>query len=197
MINFIKNISYLIIPGECIFCRKGLLNSEICDACFYHLPHVYTKHKISFQYTGVIKKIICDIKYKKKFYYNDLLAHLWCQRFGYQHKIDAIIPIPTSKQRYQQRGFNQCNLLAKAISKKCRIPVCYNLKKIKHTHAQVGLNEHRRKKNINASMQATDIPKRIAIIDDTITTGATIKEASKRLKQAGTIYIETWAIAKS
>lgn len=137
------------------------------------------------------------MKYSKQTYLAESLAIMWCKRFPRHENIDAIIPVPISKKRYHQRGFNQCNLLAKTISHYTKIPICYNAYKTRETKPQVGISQAERATNLSGVFVAHDIPNSVAIIDDTITTGATMNELKKALLKTGCDNVELWAIAQT
>jgi ComF family protein len=137
------------------------------------------------------------MKYSKQIYLAESLASMWCRRFPHHENIDAIIPVPISKKKYHQRGFNQCNLLAQTISHHTKIPLCCNAYKIRETKPQVGISQAERATNLRGAFAAHDIPNSVAIIDDTITTGATMHELKKALLKAGCSKVELWAIAQT
>ncbi|MBF8250647.1 MAG: amidophosphoribosyltransferase-like protein [Deltaproteobacteria bacterium] len=101
---------------------------------------------------------------------------------------DLIIPVPLHIKRLRERGFNQSLLLANAIGKRQRIPVDpYILKRIRWTVPQVNLTGRERKVNVRGAFEVCgDVrEKRILIVDDVYTTGATVSECSKVLKESG------------
>ena len=169
----------------------------ICDICYSLLPHATAKPQqlIAFEYAGVVKKMLCCLKYSRELNYAATLAKLWCKRFTHTLHVDYILPVPTSKQRYQQRGFNQCLQLAKHISKQTGIPISCALHKSKHTIPQVGLTAKQRERNVTGSFSYEGPIARLAILDDTITTGATMLEITKVLQRSGCNVVEKWAIA--
>ncbi|NMA84513.1 MAG: ComF family protein, partial [Epulopiscium sp.] len=109
---------------------------------------------------------------------------------GFFHQIDLIIPVPVSKERLEERGYNQAEEIAKHLSKISKIP--YNrdiLIRKKDTRPQSGFNPNQRTKNIrNAFVTTSQLPakhKVILIIDDIYTTGSTINECSRILLNSG------------
>ena len=114
---------------------------------------------------------------------------------------DTIIPIPISKKRNKERGYNQSLLIAKELSKKLRIPVSSKcLYKIKNTIEQSKLNKSEREKNIQNVYELKNKEvlnnKTVLLIDDIYTTGNTVNEASKILKNANIKSIIVLVIAK-
>lgn len=112
-----------------------------------------------------------------------------------------MIPVPIHNDRKRKRGYNQSELIAKEIGKKLDIPVISNcLVKIKNVVPQSTLNKEQRKQNIKGVYQVkkeeTIKGKRIVLVDDIFTTGSTLEECSKMLKQAGASKIGIFTIAK-
>jgi len=105
-------------------------------------------------------------------------------------KYDIIIVVPISKQRKQERGYNQSELIAKEISKIIKVPIAKRaLYKIKNTAPQSTLNKKQREKNAKGVYKVNDniklIDKKILIIDDIYTTGNTVNECAKTLIENG------------
>jgi len=105
-------------------------------------------------------------------------------------EFDYIVPMPTSKKRYQTRGFNQCELIAKEISKLLKIKYNNNktFRKIKETPPQSTLSEVQRLTNLKGSFGIFDerfLDKKILLVDDLSTTGSTINEAAKTILKNG------------
>lgn len=138
----------------------------------------------------------------------DFLIIFWQGQFFLQQinlkdqKIDHnfwVIPIPLSSKRTRQRGFNQSELIARIFSQAFNYQLNLNLKKIRNTKPQSNLNGIKRLNNVKNvfSWQGGDLTNRnIILIDDVITTGATINEAAKTLRSAGAKIIIALALAK-
>ena len=122
----------------------------------------------------------------------------------FPNKIDYIAPVPMHLRKMRRRGFNQSLLMAVALSKKTGIPIVKNLlRKNKHTKNQISLVGKERKKNLkNAFIFNFDhkdlvINKNILIIDDVFTTGTTINECAKILKDQKAKKVFALTIAKT
>lgn len=106
----------------------------------------------------------------------------------------VFVPIPLEKHRFIERGFNQAELLAKAISDR-RFPVVNLLNRVRATQPQVGLLRKDRVKNVRncfAWSKRSSCPKEVVLFDDVVTTGSTFKEAARILRRQGAR--EIWAI---
>lgn len=171
-------------------------------------------------FNGVSKKLIYQFKYKPylsslKRFIGDLLYESLIQNEELIRILRTasneiiFVPIPLSSARLRKRGYNQSEILAKELSKKFGFPVLNCLVRIKETRSQVGLNKKERKENIKDafalkknvrgpvllghSSHFSIKGKNVILVDDVLTSGATMSEACYVLKKAGAEKI--WAIA--
>ena len=112
-----------------------------------------------------------------------------------------LTPIPLSEKRLKWRGFNQSIEIAREVSKSLKLPLVSNcLIRIKNTHPQVELGAEARKENVKDIFVCQDkkeiLGKKILLIDDLYTTGATMEEAARVLKKAGVKKVYVLALAK-
>ena len=116
------------------------------------------------------------------------------------NQIDLIIPMPMHNARLKERGFNQALELARIISKSRQIKLDYtSCERIRLTPPQASLPLKERIKNIRGvfSCQQNLHNLNIAIVDDVMTTGASLNELAKTLKEAGAAHVECWVIART
>jgi len=116
-------------------------------------------------------------------------------------KIDHIVPVPLSNSRLQARGYNQSALLASSISRSLHIEVKpRSLSRVKGTRSQVGLNSKERQDNVLDAFKADSNENRnksILLIDDIATTGSTLNECARALKNAGAKEVFCYTVAKT
>jgi len=181
---------------------KGMIkNGATCGRCQTNTIFVDSTFSL-FHYKMPIDYFIKQIKFHNSLVIADLLGKLMAHHI-IQHKLqkpDAIIPIPLHFKRLRQRGYNQALEIAKPLSKHLNIPILSNhLVRNKHTRPQTDCSIKERKRNISNSFTVTNLPqyKNIAIVDDVITTGATINEAAKVLKQNGVEQVFAWSCANT
>ena len=114
-------------------------------------------------------------------------------------EFDRIIPVPLGRIRERKRGYNQSVLLAEALSLKTRIPVdpkC--LIRSRETKSQVGLSHDERKQNVDQAFSATSVADRkIILVDDVCTTGATLQSCAAALIEAGARSVSGWTLARA
>ncbi len=114
--------------------------------------------------------------------------------------IDAIVPVPLSVGGLRNRGFNQSLLLAKAVSDDTGIPLIMDgLRKQTETPPQVGLPAKDRTKNLKGAFMATKQfnDKRVMLVDDVMTTGATANECSRQLLRSGAAEVVVMTLARA
>ncbi len=202
-------------PSKCVFCRKVLDNTDICTECAAKLP--YTKGDSISQKFAHVKTCISPLYYEDAVRDAILRYKFWgmsvyARRFGLIiadcvennldcGDIDVISWVPLSRKRLRKRGYNQAQLLAETVSEKLGITCASTLKKIVDNPAQSGTKSSgeraRNVKGVYAPDSTTDIAgKSVLLIDDVVTTGATLSECSKTLKEAGALYVYCAAAAR-
>ncbi len=119
----------------------------------------------------------------------------------HQQIADCIIPVPLHPLRMRQRGFNQASLIAAPIAKALGIPLEENAcTRLQMNDSQQSLNRAARKKNLEnafAAKPGSVAGKRVAIVDDVVTTGTTANELAKTLLKAGAVHCEIWSYART
>jgi competence protein ComFC len=198
----------VIYPREnyCIICKEDDCFG-ICDTCkkgIKTIDNLYQDEILSYgYYGGVLKDLILKFKYKNNFTAGDILTEFLEEYIvkNFKYKEYIITYIPLSKKSKKIRGFNQCEYIAKKISKDLSIEVLEVLIKQKETKEQKRLKRAERHENIK---DAFKIKKgielnncNIILIDDVITTGATLQEAYKLLKKFEVKDIKLLTLAKS
>ncbi len=116
---------------------------------------------------------------------------------------DAIVPVPLHRDRFTERGFNQTYLLARPLAREARLPVVPALERLVNATTQVGLQGAARKGNVKGVFTvhprkvAAVARRRILLIDDVITTGATVDECARALRKAGAKGVDVLAVART
>lgn len=186
-----------LFPHQCLGCGKN--NELLCKECLEKIgwPSLIKDGNIfsaSDYGDETMKKAVWTLKYKKAKILAEPIAELIHRRIWnkMETKNPILIPVPLSKKRMRERGFNQSELIARHLSDKIKNIGCLTnvLYKIKETPTQVSVkNRKERLGNLKNCFTVKNPElikdKNIILIDDVSTTGATLKEASKILKQAG------------
>lgn len=213
--NFLFDLLY---PPRCPLCDDLQATRDICENCrdslhflegdftAPHLNHVwFNRARSCLAYEGRILNAIHGFKYSRRF---DLLPVFTNYLVGEALKMgvyDIIIPVPLHWLRLWRRGYNQSALLASAIGKRIQVEVdLHTLKKKRNIEPQVGLARASRLRNVKDAFQIR--PKygkrlkggKILVIDDVLTTGATVNECAKVLiKEADCLAVDILTIART
>jgi ComF family protein len=144
----------------------------------------------SFKYAGVLPA---------GKYLSDKLADLMADGLS-ERNFDMIVPIPLHPLRERRRGFNQSIFISEWLSEKLEMPVnAYALIRIRRTKDQTGLNRQKRKENMRGAFRANREmifrDKRVILVDDVTTSGATASEAAEVLKNAGVSEVQLAVLA--
>ncbi|MGB9765530.1 MAG: ComF family protein [Candidatus Saccharicenans sp.] len=190
------------ICGRFLYHQSG--EKAICLKC-YESPPVFSQHRSLGPYAGALKEIIILFKYRGYEVLSKTLSLTLYNNFQKGNLfsgIDFIVPIPLHRQKYKTRGFNQAELLTKNLSILSGRPWLKNiLVKIKNTPAQVSLEAQEREKNLKGAF-AIRKPEKIEgqtllLVDDVFTTGSTINECARILRQNGAREVRALTIAQA
>jgi ComF family protein len=193
---------YTINTKTCDICGKEVEEiSNRCLGCLHKHVH-YSKLVYAFNYKDIVRKRIIEYKFRnKKYLFRCFAENLSKKLVQLNIKFDIIIPVPIHRKRLRKRGYNQSYLIAKEVSKILNNKLVYNLLfKIKNTVPQRILNEKQRRQNVKQAYAVKDNQKIknkvILLIDDIFTTGATVDECSKKLREAGAKDVIVATIAR-
>lgn len=184
----------------CPVCCEPCLSGAVCGACRFDPPD-YESTQVVAALNGDLSQLIYDFKYHENLAYARVFADLMVEYLDFSN-IEALLPVPTHPLRRRQRGYNQAAELAQQLGKKLRMPVLQAVTRIKPTLSQTQLSRAQRQHNLNGAF-AVDIDKlecrqSIALIDDVITTGATMQTLARQLKKSmPDIRIQACALAKT
>ena len=183
----------------CLNCGRPLEASGTCGSCEEASSCLDSFH-IACYYSGNIRSIIINFKYNGKRYLGktigDILSECWKETEpGF---FDAVVPVPLHPSRLRQRGYNQSLLAAKRLSLFCGIPVRTELlTRSRDTSPQVSLGKEERDDNMKRAFTASSMvrEKKILIVDDVATTGATVRSCALALKMGGAAFVGALAAA--
>jgi ComF family protein len=173
-----------------------------CGQCL-HKPPPFTVTVSPLRYEFPVDSLVQALKFKRQLAEGRVLSHLMCQQICRQG-VDlpqVLIPVPLHRMRMIKRGFNQAYELAGYIGRTLGIPLhIAGLRRGRNTEAQSGLNRAQRRRNLRDAFywRGTRSPApHIALVDDVMTTGATVAECSKVLKKAGAKRVDIWVAARA
>ena len=201
------------VYGQNICQQCGLRSdslSSFCGHCLSH-PPAFSRSFIPFAYAYPLDNLIHKFKYRRHLTSGKLLSQLladYLKHYAQEHDDwvapDVIIPAPMHWLRRWQRGFNQAEVVGQHIARELEVPLETNIvERIHKTPAQKELTRSERQRNLRRAFKIADkyrekiVGKRIAIIDDVVTTTATVRELSKLLMTAGAADVQVWALART
>ena len=222
--KWISDLIDLIFPRHCHVCGEILSRQEqdICIGCLYKLPKIEKTHVEDIEKAFWGK---CDIVaatsymyYRKESPYNRLfhkikygnrpeigrrMAIMAADKLmdsGFLNGIDAIVPLPLSKKKRRQRGYNQCDYIAEGLSEKSGIPVIKDcVVRIKANESQTHKTRDERWKNAEGIFSLANAEaiegKHILLVDDILTTGATLTNCAIAIQQGCNCRISIFTLA--
>jgi ComF family protein len=189
----------------CRVCRTPFVDAypldehDLCTICRESLVNFDTAHSYG-SYEGPLQKLIQIFKYGKIESLAGPLARLLIQSLPFGENFDVVLAMPMHWRKQWERGFNQAELIAGPVAHRYGLKLSHNLRRSRHTRAQAGLNEKQRQENLKGAFivrQPAEISgKRILLIDDVFTTGASLRAAAAALKAAGASRVTALTLAR-
>ena len=208
-------------PGLCGRCWRsvGWIAPPLCDRLGLPLdfdsdaggislaaradPPPYGRARAVALHEGPARRIVHALKYQDR---QDLapMMGLWMARAGARllAEADVAVPVPLHWLRLARRGFNQSGVLAEAVGKASGLEVVQALRRMRRTRRQVGLDGRARRRNVEGAFAVRDraLPavagRRVVLVDDVITTGATVHACVRALRRAGAAEVDVLAFSR-
>lgn len=170
------------VYGLCHECL-GLINKN--PAYYYDLEGL-DDLIVSSTYSGIMRRLIIDFKFKGKLSYGEIISEIMTEKILEKNLKDQVITyVPMHKKKEGERGYNQSKILAEKIARNLDLTCQDVFEKVIDTKFQVGLKKFDREENLRDAFEVKNYAEEIIIVDDVITTGATISELTKIAKKAG------------
>lgn len=197
------------LPRNSLACRRCalplvnpgvLVGSELCGPCLTR-PPAFEATAAPWLYGFPVNQLISGFKFGGHRTFGRPLAEMLATELV-QAQVDrptCLVPVPMHRQRLRERGFNQAEEIALWLSDRLKIPVRTELvRRRRETSAQSGLNRRQRLQNLRGAFEVgTDLPDHVAIVDDVMTTGATVQQMASALRRAGVNRVQVWALART
>ena len=208
--NLSEPILRLLFPPKCVLCGRllGKDEQDLCRVCRTEVPEFSGQKKsipflakwtVLWYYEGVVRQSLLRYKFRGRQSYASAYGRLLAmQLLPEKECIDILTWVPISTRRRCRRGFDQVELLARAVGAELGIPPTAVLRKTRHTPPQSSISgPAQRRANVLGAFQVTgDVAgKRILLLDDIITTGATSSECARVLLTAGAKEVSCAALA--
>ena len=185
----------------CPFCARPSRLARICSACQLD-GATLDGVRAACRFDGVARTAIHDLKYRRVHARADVVAELALEGLARRPlAVDALVPVPLAAGRLRQRGFNQSALVAERIGERLNVTVLVDaLHRTRETTPQVGKSAHERRSNITgafACLQPNLIAgRRVGLVDDVMTTGATLAACAEALRAAGASRVYGIVVAR-
>ena len=202
----------LLYPSKCVFC-DGLLTkeeTELCSRCRKELPYCegtvrqvpFSKDTTAvFYYEAQVRESVLRYKFRRNPQYSHAYGRLLAMKIAEEGMdYDVIAHVPVSRRRHRRRGYDQAQRLAKATARELGATYQRLLKKVRNNPAQSGISRpEQRRANVLGVYKAVNLRKlrgkSVLLIDDVMTTGATLSECCRTLLDAGAAQVSCAALA--
>ena len=225
-LNIGKGIGRTLLAQDCLLCQGASGGRLLCQACARELPTTvsacprcaapgtdaaecgvciadpphYDASCAAFTYAYPVDALIQAFKYGGQLALAGLFAQALYRRIGSAGDVDLIVPLPLHSARLAERGFNQAAEIAKVLSRLSGIAMdARRARRVRNTAAQTALPWRERATNMRGAFacDANLAGLRIAVVDDVMTTGATLDEFARTLKKSGAARVENWVVART
>jgi ComF family protein len=209
IVSFLDPLLALLFPERCGGC--GCFGDLFCPGCRAALapyppgadrfPTSLADVRIAFLFGGPLRKAVHAFKYQSvRRLARPLGALMAAQLAADPPAVDALVAVPLHRDRLAERGFNQADALAQEIARAMRIPLLgAGLERVRATEQQAHLDARGRADNLRGAFrwQGAAPPHSVAIVDDVLTTGATMGACAEALRAAGAERVYGFALARS
>jgi ComF family protein len=192
------SLPYLIVP-HCPVCALPTPTSEVCGHCLKQ-PPFFKRTTALFGYSYPLDKLIQDMKYGKQLTLAHAFAKKLAQRIDKNDLPDYVVAMPLHPAKLRERGFNQSMLIAATVARELKLRLLISAcRRVRDTPPQSAMPWKERKKNVrNAFCCEVDLTgKRIALVDDVLTTGASLNALAESALNRGAREIAAWVIART
>jgi ComF family protein len=184
---------------HCPQCALPTPDGQLCGACLKH-PPAFERTLAAFAYGFPVDRLIQGLKYHGRLAIAPALGEFLAQCVAPLPAPDLLIPMPLHPARIRQRGFNHATEIGRSVAQCLNLPLAITTcRRVRDTPPQVGLTYAQRRGNVRGAFVCKGgvSGKRIAIIDDVMTTGTSLNELANTLKQAGAREVEAWVVARA
>lgn len=227
MIDIRSIINQLLLPRHCLLCGADSNGKGLCDGCHDDLPRpggpccsrcglslgsgtqcagclkappAFVRTVAACDYTYPLDAMLQRYKYHGRLEVAEIAAGLLASRLAGVPCPDLLIPMPLHATRLAERGFNQAAEIARLLGKQLDVPVNLGAcRRIRITTPQAGLSLRRRMRNLRGAFDCRCdlVGLRIALVDDVMTSGASLGELARVVRQAGASEVECWVVART
>lgn len=173
---------------------------RLCGQCLQQRTPLLTRTRAPFVYAPPLDRLLPRLKFHGDLAAGALLSALMARAFDANEQPGCLVPIPLGPSRLRQRGFDQALELARPLARATGIPLQPGLLQRRHdTAPQTRLDRAQRRRNVRHAFAVspdTEVPAHITLVDDVMTTGATLHAAACALRRAGVARVDAWVCAR-
>ncbi len=215
-----ERLSFAVLAPRCCTCGQPAapLAVDLCDVCLESLPFRPVPGLelpgvgahgccVPFRYAEPVAGLLRALKFAGRWQYARVLGAILAGARAASGTAlpQAVLPLPLHPARLRERGFNQAELLARAAARWLALPVhAHALARVRATLPQTRLAAADRRRNLLGAFELRDawregaaLPRHVALVDDVVTTGATLADAVRAVRRCGVQTVEVWAIARA
>jgi ComF family protein len=193
------------LPPACPVCALPVAAANVCGACLAH-PPPFAATVAPFLYAFPVDRLLQQFKYAGRLAFAEWaaeeLAAAAIRAIGARHRADVpavVAAVPLAPARQRERGFNQAHEIAARVARRLGLPVIDALERAAGGVPQAALRWSARAQNVRGAFACRRDVRgvTVALVDDVMTTGATLAEAACALRCAGAARIESWVVART
>ncbi len=184
---------------QCPQCALPTPGGERCGVCLKH-PPAFERTHAALAYAFPLDRMIPRLKYHGQLAIAPVLGECLARTAEHAPRPDRLIAMPLHPTRIRERGFNHASEIARVVAQRLGVPLdTASSRRIRDTPPQMGLKHDARRRNVRGAFACSgDVRgQRIALVDDVMTTGTSLDELAKTLKDAGAESVETWVVART
>ncbi|HYM85781.1 MAG TPA: ComF family protein [Pseudoxanthomonas sp.] len=185
--------------SACLRCALPLPTPGLCGACLQKPPPMTETHAV-FVYGFPLDRLVPRLKFHNDLVAGRLLSELMAECLSGVTPPAALVPVPLHASRLRLRGYDQALELARPLARALRVPLLPDLLvRTRATSAQSELDAGARQRNLRRAFAAhadLAMPAHVALVDDVMTTGATLQAAARTLRRAGVARVDAWVCAR-
>src|SRR4051812_2890894 len=181
--------------ARCPRCALASHGGAVCGRCLSHSP-AYDATHAGLAYDFPADALVHALKFRGELALAPLLASLLADKVR-SARVDHVVPVPLSVERLRHRGYNQAVEIARQLRPDAlELALC---ERTRDAPPQIELPYDQRQRNVRGAFRCTRAlaGARIAVVDDVMTTGATLDEMARTLKGAGAAHVENWVVART
>ncbi len=183
----------------CPRCALPSAGAEVCGQCLAHPPH-FDAARAALAYRFPADVLLQAFKFRGELTLAGFFAALLVERLGAAPRADYLVPVPIAAARLRERGYNQALEIARQVARATGIRLAPGLcERVRDTPPQTDLPWSERAKNVRGAFRAPLAldGAAVAVLDDVMTTGATLGEIAATLKSAGAAHVSAWVVART